>query len=1203
LSGPNFNVQRDGSAIIEGDRRQLAAQLKTANIPALPATAGVRVAAKYIDQARTALTPSAPAEQVQAAGAAAPGTAVPLAASGARQAQAQVSQASKPALPHQRVQGEVGRLTKRWKGGPDVQVVSTFNALPEGLRNQLDPRADAAYDGKGTIYVVGDRMTSGTDIRRVLAHEAYAHYGVKGLLGPQYETFLGRVNDLKETDANIKKASDEVYQKYGELDPEAQADEIVANLAEGYKSLSGRAKLLMAQVITAGKDFVRNRLGLNMQWSNNDILDMVARAKRQVEDNPASAPTPEIAQAIRSSVPPGQMQSFNGWTIPSDKLADHLAAAAGNRIAAYKSVAGAKSDTLRGLFQDYFLPVKRVQEGILSHGGQITEDADVYGREELYYGRTGEQLRQLEEDHVKPLVREMTRQGISQQDLELYLYAKFAPDRNARIAAINPKMPDGGSGMTNADAAQIMADFQAQGLTTKLDALSQRVQAMNKVRLDALENGGLVDPTAVQMWRSEANYVPLKGLAQGVKDDTGTRLPVGGGFSVGGKEAWRALGRKSRATDILANTVAQTEQAIIRAEKNRVAQALLKLATDNPNDKLWSVDKTISKPTFDKATGEVKYNNSAVEPNAVIAKVGGEEHRINLYDKRLLESVKNMGAAKVGAILRAFSSVNRFLSLTRTTLAPEFVLSNFARDLETAAVNLGGEQSAALAAKTVRDTPLAIKAVWGLRRGKLPGGEWGRWAKEFADNGALTSFVAQRTVEEQQKKIQSLLKESQAGVAGSSRRLIRATMDLIEDTNGAVENGVRLSSYANARRQGMSAQEAARLAKNLTVNFNRKGSAGAAINAMYLFYNASIQGSHRFLSAMKSPKVRATMAATALLGFGLGFHNRMVGGKDDDGEDKWDKVQDWEKARNLIIMHSDGSTTKIPLPYTYNLPFLLGNEMADMVFGKKEPSSGAANMLNAMIDAFNPVGNVDFKGDMTEQVAKLSTPSVAAPFLDLALNKNHFGGPILPEQNPYAKVPDPDSERYFPSTNPAAVAFARELNRITGGNKVKPGAIDISPASMTYVFDYLTGGTGSFFDRVGTAVGLAAKGEPVPSSKIPFARVFMGNLDDNRVNDTYYKARDDANQKFEEARLAAKPGGFTDATDAEKQEMALGRRLAGPLKTAEMQLKKVSDAMKYAKAQNDDDRVKELKDRQRQIMLRFNTVYFKAKEEFSQEGG
>lgn len=1099
-------------------------------------------------------------------------------------------------LPFARVSGEVTRLTKRWQGGPQVEVVPNFESIPDEVRTQLPAKANAAYDGSGTLYIVANRMRGGADIRAALAHEAYAHYGTKAMLGPQWGAFLARVSALKESDPSIRSAADSVFQRYGELEPDVEADEIVAHLAENYSSISGRAKLMMAQVIAAVKDFMRNRLGINLDWTASDVLDMIARAKRhvQVGDNFVA----DGAGAARASVP--TPADFDGWTLPTDNLTEQLTASAGKRLNAYSGVVKAKGDALRTMFQDYFLPVRRVQEAIKRAGGNIAEDADVYTREELYYGRTGQQLQELEDEHVKPLIKALVDSGVSQQDLELYLYAKFAPSRNARIAKINPALPDGGSGMTNADAAKILADFQQAGLQPKLEALAKRVYAMNDIRTQALEQSGLLSADEAQMWKSEASYVPLKGFAQGTKVEPGTRLPVGGGFSVGGREAWRALGRRTRASDIIANVVAQTEQAIIRSEKNRVAQALLKLAQANPNESLWNVNATQEKPTFNNRTGEVEYR-TAVEPNAIIAKVNGEEYRVNLYDNRLLDAMKNMGAAKVGAILRGFSAANRFLSLTRTTLAPEFVLSNFARDLQTAAVNLTGEQSAGLAAKVVGNVPQAMRSMWMMRRGNADASEWGQWAREFAEQGGMTHFMVQRTVEEQQAKIESLLRETRGGVAGASRKVIRATLDLVEDANSAVENGVRLSAYANARKQGMSAQQAASLAKNLTVNFNRKGSAGPAINAMYLFYNASIQGAHRFLRAMKSPKVRAIMASTAILGLAMGFYNRAAGGKDDDGQDKWDKIPDWQKQRYFIILHHDGTMTKFPMPYTYNLPYLLGQEMSDVIFGNKEPSSAAANMMNGVVNAFNPIGNIDFKGDITHQIAKLSTPTVTMPFLDIALNENFFESPIMPEQDPYSKVPTPDSYRYFPSTNPEAVALAQELNRATGGNAVRSGAIDISPASMVYVMDYLTGGIGSFFERTGTAASLALRGQPVPLHEIPFSRVFVDELSEHRVQDTYYQAAADVEQKFDMARLAAKPGGFADATESEKQEMAFGRRMISPEKTAEKQLRAVRKALKYAQAQNDDARVQALKEREQAIMLRFNRTYFAAMEQFNQK--
>ena len=67
----------------------------------------------------------------------------------------------------------------------------------------------------------------------------------------------------------------------------------------------------------------------------------------------------------------------------------------------------------------------------------------------------------------------------------------------------------------------------------------------------------------------------------------------------------------------------------------------------------------------------------------------------------------------------------------------------------------------------------------------------------------------------------------------------------LSDYNLAMENAVRLSAYKVGLEQGMSKQQAASLAKNLTVNFNRKGQVGQQAGAIYAFFNASMQGSAR----------------------------------------------------------------------------------------------------------------------------------------------------------------------------------------------------------------------------------------------------------------------------------------------------------------------------------------------------------------------
>lgn len=894
--------------------------------------------------------------------------------------------------------------------------------------------------------------------------------------------------------------------------------------------------------------------------------------------------------------PGAPASTFDGWTMPSWQLSQHLSQQAGTRLSKYQAAARAGGDKLRTLLQDYFLPVRRVQEAITAKGGTVDEASDVYGAEELYYGRTGEQLRRIEDQHVKPLVQAMVKAGVDPADLELYLYAKFAPSRNARIAKINPKMPDGGSGMTNADAAQVLADFDAAGRTAALEALARRVRDLNALRIDTLERGGLLTAQEAADWRAEPDYVPLKGIAEGLEDDGATRLPTGGGFSIGGREAHRALGRQSRASNLLANTIAQVEQAVIRAEKNRVAQSLLRLAEANPNAALWTVDKAPKKKQL-SPSGEVVErtdNLHKLADNVVLAKVDGVEHFVTIKDRRLAEAVKNMGAARVGAVLRTFSSVNRFLSLTRTMLAPEFVLANFARDLQTASINLTSEQSSKMAARVLKDVPVSIRAMWAQLRGSSMGGEWGRWAQEFADAGGMTSFVAQRTVEEQQAAIDALVADARGGKVAATKRLAREALGFVEDLNGSVENATRLAAYANARRQGMSAAQAARLAKNLTVNFNRKGQVGPVINSLYLFYNASLQGTARFLRASRQPKMQAFLAASAAAGFALAMMNRAAMGADDDGEDKWDKIPDWEKARNLIIAvpGSAEGYVKVPVPYTYNLPFLIGNEVEGMLHSKRPASSGAANVANAMIGAFNPVGEFDLKGDASVAAAKLLSPSAVDPLVDIATNTNYFGAPINPVKSPFDKTPDPDSETAFPSTNPFARALAETLNTATGGSKVKSGLIDVSPGSMVYLFDFLTGGTGSFVERATTAATLAAQGKPVPARTIPFYRTFAGELSDRRVTDTFYTVRDDVRQRAEDADLALKTGGF-DSPQARQEGLRM-RALGKRLDHVERQLSAVRRLRKKAQAAGNDEAVERFQQRERALQLNFNRAYFKA---------
>ena len=72
------------------------------------------------------------------------------------------------------------------------------------------------------------------------------------------------------------------------------------------------------------------------------------------------------------------------------------------------------------------------------------------------HGRIAERLDRLHDDHARPLFDAMAAADVSVDELESYLIARHAQERNAQIAKINPEMPDGGSGMSNTQARAIL---------------------------------------------------------------------------------------------------------------------------------------------------------------------------------------------------------------------------------------------------------------------------------------------------------------------------------------------------------------------------------------------------------------------------------------------------------------------------------------------------------------------------------------------------------------------------------------------------------------------------------------------------------------------------------------------------------------------------------------------------------------------------
>jgi hypothetical protein len=443
------------------------------------------------------------------------------------------------------------------------------------------------------------------------------------------------------------------------------------------------------------------------------------------------------------------------------------------------------------------------------------------------------------------------------------------------------------------------------------------------------------------------------------------------------------------------------------------------------------------------------------------------------------------------------------------------------RDVQAAGINLTTEQGGKMAKQILKET---VPAAWGAFKGYAKWKDktdWNKWYKEYRSAGGSTGFFGLEPLEKRGKQLERQLKlMSDSTTIGKGKRAVRTGFKFIEDVNSAVENGVRLATYKNAREAGFSKQEAANLSKELTVNFNRKGEFGTIANSFFLFFNAGIQGSARVSKILMSKKGQKIGAGIIGFSFLLAELMRWMGGDDDDGESYYNKIPEHVKERNMVFIKpwtadhkvindvlDPGSYIQIPLPYGYNVFNVMGNGVSNVIHGES-PIKESVNITKSIFSAFNPLG-----GDAS--FLHFISPTAVDPIVDLSTNMNFAGFPIKPEQPPFG-APVPESQLYWKSVSPISKALTERLNRLGGGNIYRPSEkflgvvpMDISPEVADHLVSFFAGSMGRFVLNLGNLGVKVAGGEIPEARKIPFVRVFFGQQPEFVTSQAYYEAGHD----------------------------------------------------------------------------------------------
>lgn len=795
-------------------------------------------------------------------------------------------------------------------------------------------------------------------------------------------------------------------------------------------------------------------------------------------------------------------------------------------------------DIARTKLQDKMLPLLRAQEAAAGGGKaavstvNLNDAMNAYREENLMHGRVRNSLDKASQALIDPIQDGLRKAGSSLAEFEDYLYAKAAPERNAEIAKINQALPDAGSGITTKQANDILAGrapgvYSGATITPARLALFQslepHVREMRRQTLANMVQSGRITPAlAASLTAKYPNYVAMRG-----KDDVLDAQRGGGtgkGLSQGaGSRIKRALGRGDQniPQNVLGEMVGDLQRSIVDREKGKVADAFLKFAVANPQPDLYTVEPVDLEWKYSESTGEaylgVKRRGEDVD-NTLIVQHDGKPVMIRMVDERLRDAMMNVSANDMQALVRWLGALNRWRSMVLTQYNPAFGPVNIARDIHFGMVGLAAEQGAGFAARAATHYFPAMAAAFRHsveQRGdaSVPDAQksYDDWAAEFFEEGAATGYTNVDDVVKLQKNLihasSSIMKLAADGkpVRATQQALKRAgapILEAVEHFNGATENALRMAAYIEQRKRGVSRPRAAEYAKNLTINFNRKGQWAGLLNAIYLFYNASIQGTHAVQRVMRNPKVMTYLAGIA--GLQAWMASALMGDDDLDGITTWDAIPDYVKRTSLVIPLGGKDYFALPMPFGFNLFSYGGGRLTQraMLGARTTDPSVASDLAAILFESFVPVPVTKGYGSLFgDQFGFL---------MGLASNTDDFGAPIVRESSkdypePRALLGQVDTPR------PYHVA-AQMMAKLGGGdldNRVPPiGWLDVEPEKLEAIVNYMTGGVGQIGGKSKRWIEQLDAGNLEGAyqivSEMPILSRFIGRANEDRATQQRY---------------------------------------------------------------------------------------------------
>jgi hypothetical protein len=745
------------------------------------------------------------------------------------------------------------------------------------------------------------------------------------------------------------------------------------------------------------------------------------------------------------------------------------------------------------ILQDNWVRVDKLiqQEGIVTESNPYVAKVLYAGRVQDRMDKIQKELDDIDKDVLKTAKATNIDDATLWRDVHTYLHAVHAPERNAVHG-------ERASGLSDAEANALLEELRAKPEFGEIQRIAKRLAELNRRGLDILLDGGLISEERYRQLRElYPNHVPLNRIM----DDTGIEQYIAGGegFNVYSSGLKRAKGSEREVADIAANIATNLSTFTIRAEKNLVDLATLKFARDNKDLGLFEEIKP-------KAVGK-RWDGSIIfqeihDPLVLRLYEDGKPVYLRIKDANLARAFQNINIEKLSLLDHYANIIGRFYASLATRYSPGFGPGNKIRDLQELIPTIAATKELGVkgAFKAIKRDVLFqnIRAVTEYLMGKDT--EGARLYAQMKADGGTTGGLALSTRKDIEINLEKLKKLNRS----NPRKALQYIVETVDNINQIFEDSTRLSVYRTALEAGLTRQQAAFHAKNSTIDFNRKGTAGGIINAWWIFANASIQGSVKMLRAMKNPKVAVgTVLSVGTAVFLVSLWNDAI------DKDWRDKVSKWDKLNGLpILVPSSDGIRYFTLPVSWALKPI--KVIADRVIelasvGATDVKEAISDMLTSIIDGYNPLGGTD--------VVSALTPTVLDLPVDLARNRSWTGGMIHPE---YGKKPK--YTVYFKSLEKSplgrgAIATAKALDDI---------GIEVSPADIKYTVDNMIGGTGRFVSQMISTAASAASGELPRAREIPFVSRFYRDIPSEEMSRFRSDLRAISEQETKVARLKVK---------------------------------------------------------------------------------